>query len=310
MKSLVRNLCAIAIAVLFLMSVEEAHGQTATADNDRPKVVSYNGQNYFVEQSPGGFALKITPQGTPVPIGVVDIRQGRVTAMDPNNYDTVKGVYEAYKSGGSQFAAPELPTRAAAVEAKSGTTTAVSPQVKFTADGGAVFQDSAFGEITISPDGTKASVTRNISNALAGNVTVETVAEYKGGENPGAGKAAGIAKGGARAVLQALNPRVHTHVDTRGNDEWVVSQVTDGKKAPLAGTGDATLYSMYDLYQRDPEKARAAAFLKSVNSGLAAAMAEADKRRAAGEDVKFNPAASLAGQNALRELKRFEEAKH
>jgi hypothetical protein len=59
-----------------------------------------------VEQGPGGFALKITPQGTPVPIGIVDVRQGRVTALDPNNYDTVKGVYDAYKSSGSTFCRP------------------------------------------------------------------------------------------------------------------------------------------------------------------------------------------------------------
>src|SRR5271163_4216801 len=97
----------IALPLMVLANVPFDMAQTS--DDGRPKTVLYNGQTYLVELSPGGSALKITPQGTPVPIGIVDMRRGRVTALDPNNYDTVKGVYDAYKASGSTFAAPETP---------------------------------------------------------------------------------------------------------------------------------------------------------------------------------------------------------
>jgi hypothetical protein len=304
----VRKALFMVFVMLCLANMQKASCQSGNSDEGRPKTVSYNGKNYLVEQSPGGFSIKITPQGTPVPIGIVAIRSGRITAMDPNNYDLVKGVYEAYKSGGATFEAPEHPALGAGSAAKTPVAGDSLSQVTFPAEGGAIVRDAAYGEIAFTSDGTKASNTRTSRNALMGSVTRELVAEYKGGDNPG-GKAASIAKGSGKALLQSLNPRVHTHVDTRGNDEWVVSQITNGKKGDLAGTGDTTLYSMYDGVQRDPEKTLASAFLRSVNTCLQVAMEEAAKRRSAGEAVKFDPAATAAGQNALRELKRFEEAK-
>ncbi len=305
---LVRQVLFQAMVMLYLANVQKASCQSENSDDGRPKTVDYNGKNYLVEQSPGGFSLKITPQGTPVPIGIVSIRNGRITAMDPNNYDLVKGVYEAYKAGGATFKALEHPANSAGGTAKAPAAGESSPQVTFPTEGGAIVGDSVYGEITFTSDGTRASNTKTSSNALAGSVTRELVAEYKGGDNPG-GKAASIAKGSGKALLLSLNPRVHTHVDTRGTDEWVVSQISNGKKGDLAGTGDKTFYSLYDGVQRDPEKTLASAFLRSVNTCLQAAMEEAAKRRSAGEAVKFDPAGSAAGQNALRELKRFEEAK-
>jgi|HubBroStandDraft_1064217.scaffolds.fasta_scaffold743613_2 hypothetical protein len=72
-----------------------------TSDDGRPKTVAYNGHNYFVEQGPAGLVLKITPEETRIPIGIVDVKLGQVRALDPSNYDTVKGVYDAYKASGN-----------------------------------------------------------------------------------------------------------------------------------------------------------------------------------------------------------------
>ena len=134
-----------------------------TSDDGAPKTVQYNGQSYFVEQSPDGAALKITPQGTPVPIGIVNIRSGRITALDPNNYGTVKGVYDAYKASGSAVAAPETPATRNMPSNLPGVTPAASAgrAVTFPPGGGAVVHDPELkADVTFNADGTQASFER------------------------------------------------------------------------------------------------------------------------------------------------------
>jgi hypothetical protein len=284
------------------------------SDDGRPKTVSYAGKNYWVEQSPGGFALKITPEGTPVPIGVINMRTGRITALDPNNYDLVKGVYDAYKASGSGFAAPEA---AAAGHAPSDVPTPNTPspaeRIIFPTAGGAIVKGTPFGDITYSGDGTEARTVQKSTNPVVGETTIELIARYIGGDNPGSGKGAGMVKGGAKVLFESMNPRAKGRINTRGNDEILVLQSTNGgKESEILGTGEKHVaqsqYTDRDLNAGN--LTRGNGFLKSTYKGLKDAMDEATKRRAAGEKISFDPASTVAGQNALKEYARYESQSH
>ena len=301
------------IVLPLLLLIDIQRGRAQTSDDGRPKTVLYNGQNYFVELSPGGAALKITPQGTPVPIGIVDVRRGRVTALDPNNYDTVKGVYDAYKASGSTFAAPAIPSARNALSNIPGANPAPASTertVTFPAEGGAVVHATPFGDITYNADGTEARAVQRSSNGITGETTMELIARYKGGDSASGGKAGAYAKGVGGALAGALNPRHTGKVDTRGNDEIEVYQRTNGgKETPMFGTGEKTIaVSQYAPREMDAgTKTRAKGFLNAAYEGLQTAMAEAKKRRDVGEAAPFDPSTSAAGQNALREYARFEK---
>jgi hypothetical protein len=139
---------------------------------------------------------------------------------------------------------------------------------------------------------------------------MELIARYKGGDNASGGKAGAYAKGVGGALAGALNPRHTGKVDTRGNDEIEVYQRTNGgKETSMFGTGEKTIaVSQYAPREMDLGiKSRAKGFLNAAYEGLQTAMAEAKKRRDAGETAPFDPSSSAAGQNALQEYARFEK---
>jgi hypothetical protein len=188
--------------------------------------------------------------------------------------------------------------------------TPLAGKIDFPAGGGAIVHGTAFGDITYSADGTEARAVQKSSNGLTGETTIELIARYTGGENPGKGKAAGIAGGGAKVLFESMNVRAKGTVNTRGNDEVVISQRTNsGKEAVILGTGDKKIaespFTSRDLNAGN--KQRADGFLRTAYQGLKDAMDEAAKKRAAGEAASFDPAGTAAGQNALREYARYEK---
>ncbi len=181
--------------------------------------------------------------------------------------------------------------------------------VEFPAAGGAIVKGTSFGDITYSADGTEARAVQKTSSPITGDTTIELIARYQGGEDPGKGKTSAVVKGGLKTLIESANPRARGNINTRGNDEIVVSQSTNGgKPAEIIATGEKHV-SQSEYAARDPNSPynqRGKGFLKAVYEGLQAAMVEATKRRAAGEAVPFDPASTVAGQNALKEYARYE----
>jgi hypothetical protein len=114
-------------------------------------------------------------------------------------------------------------------------------------------------------------------------------------------------KGGLKTLVESANPRARGNINTRGNDEIVVSQSTNGgKPAEIIATGEAHVSQSAHKDPNAPYNAIGKGFLRAAYQGLQAAMDEATKRRAAGEVVPFDPASTVAGQNALKEYARYE----
>jgi hypothetical protein len=182
--------------------------------------------------------------------------------------------------------------------------------VEFPTGGGAIVHNTAFGDITLDADGTAAQgPVQKIDNPLTHEtITRQLIAEYKGGDNPGsAGSKAGhVLAGGTRAVLQAENTHIVSHIDTRGNDQWVLSQSENGKK-PVSegGTGDYLVGNVYN--PKNPNAggfSQINGFLQAVDGAEKLASDDATARRAKGETVGFDPS-TPAGQHAAAELNRF-----
>jgi hypothetical protein len=274
---------------LLLMLVDVPRGIAQTSDDGAPKSIQYNGQNYFVEQSPGGAALKITPQGTPVPIGIVNIRSGRITALDPNNYGTVKGVYDAYKASGATFAPPETPAaRKMPSNLPDATPGAASGRpVTFLAGGGAVVHDPELkADVTFNADGTEATFARNSQGGLVGTVSQTITARFEGGDKPSSGgeKTGTILKSGAVAVLQSDNTHITSHVGTNGKDVWKVTQKTNGgKEATLFESGAYATASVYSPRVQDPGKTLGLSVLQNVKADRDAIEKAAETAKQAGQ---------------------------
>lgn len=300
-----RRLLPIMLPVLLLGAIRSTT-MAQTSDDGRPKTVVYNGQNYLVELSPGGFALKITPQGTPVPIGIVALRTGRINALDPNNYDTVKGVYEAYKAGGSTFAAPATPTLPARsslpVPAAAGSAASAERTVTFPPEGGAIVKDPDLkADVTFTPDGTAASFVRQ-SQGPMGAVWEKITASFEGGDQPAsAGKDVGRAVGSAaKATVLSYDPHVRSRIG--GSSEiWKVSQSTNGGK-------ESTLYESggYTLSEtgRYPEKSLALPVLISVRKDWDVIETQAAAAKQAGQTVQVD----FGGDRSLRAKAALDKA--
>jgi hypothetical protein len=229
-------------------------------------------------------------------------------------FDTVKAVASTYlhPSTGAQQpgagASSELPTRGAPSPLIS-TQAASTDKFLFPTTGGAILKGTPFGDITYSADGTEARAVQKSTSPIVGETTIELIARYRGGDDPAKGKAAGVVKGGAKVLFESMNPRAKGNINTRGNDEIVVSQSTNGgKESAILGTGEKHVaesqFTPRDLNAGN--KQRGDGFLRAAYAGLKDAMDEAAKRRAAGQSVSFDPAATVAGQNTLKEYARYE----
>jgi hypothetical protein len=106
--------------------------------------------------------------------------------------------------------------------------------VEFPAAGGAIVKGTSFGDITYSADGTEARAVQKTSSPITGDTTIELIARYQGGEEPGKGKTSAVVKGGLKTLIESANPGARGNINTRGNDEIVVSQSTNGGK-PATG---------------------------------------------------------------------------
>jgi hypothetical protein len=280
-----------------------------TSDDGAPKTVQYNGQNYFVEQSPGGAALKITPQGTPVPIGIVNIRSGRITALDPNNYGTVKGVYDAYKASASTFAAPDTPA-ARNMPSNLPAATPAAPAgraVTFPPVGGAVVHDPELkADVTFNPDGTQATFARGSQSGVMGAVSQTITASFEGGDKPssGAEKTGTFLKSGAVAVLQSENTHITSHVGTNGKDVWKVTQKTNGgTEATLFESGAYATASVYSARVQDPGKTLGLSVLQNVKADRDAIEKAAQAAKQAGQPVQIDFSGDRS-QNAKAALEK------
>jgi len=296
------------IALPLLVLADVPFGTSQTSDDSRPKTVLYNGHNYLVQESPGGSALKITPQGTPVPIGIVDIRRGRITALDPNNYDTVKGVYDAYKASGSTFAPPETPTARTSPPNVPGTTTAVPTErtVTFPPGGGAVVHDPDLkADLTFNADGTEASFVRE-SRGPMGSVSQVITATFEGGAKPSSGseKAGKLLRSGAVAVLQANNTHVTSHIGMNGKDVWKVTEKTNGgKEATLFESGAYATASVYSARVQDPGKTLGLSVLQNMKADREAIEKALEAAKQAGQAPQIDLSGDRS-QNARAALEK------
>jgi hypothetical protein len=297
------------IALPLLMLADVPFGTSQTSDDSRPKTVPYNGQNYLVQQSPGGSALKITPQGTPVPIGIVDIRRGRITALDPGNYDTVKGVYDAYKASGSTFAPPETPAATTVAPNSPGVVPAAPTErnVTFPPGGGAVVHDPDLkADLTFNADGTEASFVRE-SRGPMGTVSQTITATFEGGAKPssGAQKAGKFLRSGAVAVLQSENTHVTSHIGTNGNDVWKVTEKTNGgKEATLFESGAYATASVYSARVQDPGKTLGLSVLQNMKADREAIEKALEVAKQAGQA----PQIDLSGDRSQNAREALEKA--
>lgn len=278
-----------------------------TSDDGRPKTVLYNGQTYLVELSPGGAALKITPQGTPVPMGIVDIRRGRITALDPNNYDTVKGVYDAYKASGSTFAAPETPARSAPSNLPGVTSAGpVARTVTFPPGGGAVVHDPNLkADVTFNADGTQAYFSRE-SQGPMGSVSQTITATFEGGDKPssGAEKTGKFLQGTSAAVLQSENTHVTSHIGTNGKDVWKVTEKTNGgKEATLFESGAYATASVYSPRVQDPGKTQGLVVLEDVKADREAIEKAVETAKQTGQPMQLDFSGERS-QNAKAALEK------
>jgi hypothetical protein len=311
MPTLGRTL-AFALPLLVLVTVSPARAQSAS------RTTGGSGSKITV----AGSTYNVTPMGGFLRIDDLDghmigmaRKDGSVIAPQSGpRFDIVKAVAYAYMHPGNEASAPaasSAPPAAGGAPASSppGAPAAPSETILFPATGGAVVRGTPFGDITYSADGTEARTVQKTVSPVVGETTIELIARYTGGDDPGKGKTADAVKGGARTLFESMNPRAKGNINTRGNDEIVVSQSTNGgKETPLLGTGEKHVaespYAVRDL--NAGSKQRADGFLKAAYEGLQAAMAEAQKRRAAGVAASFDPAGTTAGQNALKEYARYE----
>ena len=233
-------------------------------------------------------------------------------------FDTVKAAANAYihpAAGSVSSTANTIsePGGGLAPSSPSASAAGSPERIAFPSTGGAVVRSTPFGDITYSADGTEARAIQKTVSPVVGETTIELIARYKGGDDPNKGKSAGMVKGGAKVLFEAMNPRAKGNINTRGNDEIVVSQSTNGgKESEILGTGEKHVAES-EFTQRDlnaGNKQRGDGFLRAAYAGLTDAMNEAAKRRAAGQAVAFDPSATVAGQNALKEYARYESNAH
>jgi hypothetical protein len=120
-------------------------------------------------------------------------------------------------------------------------------------------------------------------------------------------------KGGAKVFFESMNVHAKGRINTRGNDEILVSQSTNGgKESEILGTGEKHVaqsqYTDRDLNSGNLQRGNG--FLNAAYQGLKDAMDEAARRRAGGQTIAFDPANTAAGQNALHEYARYSAQSH
>lgn len=158
-------------------------------------------------------------------------------------FDTIKAVASAYLHPGKGAPQPEpkasSETLAPPPSQPPSSEAAANDRFVFPATGGAILKGTPFGDITFSADGTEARAAQKTTSPVVGETTIELIARYRGGDDPAKGKAAGVVRGGAKVLFESMNPRAKGNVNTRGNDEIVVSQSTNGgKESAILGTGE------------------------------------------------------------------------
>jgi hypothetical protein len=305
---------------VLLMTAPVTYSQSA------PTKVKVGDVEYTITPMSRGRMLRVDdPDGHL--IGMASVNGDAISVLAPQQepgFSIVKGAANAYLH--SANGAPPPPTasdsltaqrdaaihdRMARLNTQSANAGPAAPaqSIVFPPEGGAIVKGTTFGDITYSADGTEARAVQKTTNPLVGATTITLIAKYEGGDDPGKGKTGSTVGGGLKVLAESGNVRQKGEINTRGNDVIKVSQSTNGgKETEMLTTGDKHVaqseYTTRDL--NGPNIQRANGFLSAAWQGLKDAMDEAKKRRSAGEAVPFDPASTVAGQNALKEYDRYE----
>jgi hypothetical protein len=285
----------IILPVFVLASISTAPAQSAplraSAQSGSP--VTVDGTTYNV--TPMGGFLRIDDRDGRM-IGAARKDGSVIAPQSGAGFDTVKAVANAYIHSANE-AAPDLSARSVtpanipATASAANATASAERTVTLLPTGGAVVHDPNLkADITFNADGTRAEFARQ-SQGPMGTVSQTITAMFEGGDKPASeGKKLGRLVGsGAKAVLQANNTHVTSHVAMNGDEVWKVSQTTNGgKEATLYESGAYGVASAYSARVQDPGKTLGVSVLQNVKADRDAIEKAADTAKQAGQSVQVD----------------------
>lgn len=284
----------IILPVFVLASVSTAPSQSAAlrASAQSGSQVTVNGTTYNVTPLAG--FLRIDDLDGHM-VGAARKDGSVIAPQSGAGFDTVKAVANAYIHSASA-AAPDLTARNTAPNLPGNVPT-TSPTasgeraVTLLPTGGAIVHDSSLkADVTFNADGTRAEFARQ-SQGPMGLVSQTFTAVFEGGDQPPSeGKKLGKFIGsGAKAVLQANNTHVTSHVAMNGDEVWKVSQKTNGgKEATLYESGAYGVASAYSARVQDPGKTLGLSVLQNVKADRDAIETAAATAKQAGQSVQVD----------------------
>jgi hypothetical protein len=285
---------AFMLPVFVVASVSKAPSQSTAlrASAQSGSQVTVNGTTYNVTPL-GGFLRIDDLDGHMVGMARKD---GSVIAPQSGAaFDTVKAAASAYTHS-ANGAATDLSARNTAPvnlpgNAPTNPTASGERTVTLLPAGGALVHDPSLkADITFNADGTKAEFARQ-SQGPMGSVSQTITAMFEGGDQPASeGKKFGKFIGsGAKAVLQANNTHVTSHVAMNGDEVWKVSQKTNGgKEATLYESGAYGVASAYSARMQDPGKTLGVSVLQNVKADRDAIETAAAAAKQAGQSVQVD----------------------
>jgi hypothetical protein len=284
----------IILPVLLLAGVPTARSQSTAS-----RASAQSGSQVTVD----GTTYNVTPMGGFLRIDDLDghmigaaRKDGSVIAPQSGaGFDTVKAVANAYIHSANP-AAPDLTARNAApnipanASAANATASAERTVTLLTAGGAVVHDPSLKADVTFNADGTKAEFARQ-SQGPMGTVSQTITAMFEGGDKPASEgkKLERFIGSSAKAVLQANNTHVTSHVAMNGDEVWKVSQKTNGgKEATLYESGAYGVASAYSARVQDPGKTLGLSVLQNVKADWDAIEKAADAAKQAGQSVQVD----------------------